>query len=186
MKSTIRPTTTVNVEAVPKITNETRAIDLSEKEYNRMISQHMMYHKVMMEDLMKLSSESETNASNASNAASLQDKMDMVAGLGNTVDAMNTSNKRLLDSANKISNHGKQNAKSATMLNANINEINANLRNDVAQYDALMKTQKEGFSNANMDAALDNSKIVLESQKYAVALFGAFAVYLLYKTVKNL
>jgi hypothetical protein len=37
-----------------------------------------------------------------------------------------------------------------------------------------------------MDAALEMSKTMSESQKYALFVFGAFAMVLLYKTVKHL
>jgi hypothetical protein len=178
------------MEAVPNSTDETQYLDLSEKEYNRMISQQMMYHKVMMEDLMQLSAETETGSSNSLQTQDqLMRRMSLVAGLGNTVETMDASRTQLLDSANKKSNQGSVNAQTASMLSANMNEINTNLRNDVTAYDAL---NHEGFSNNNnnnnhsMKAALDNSTVVLESQKYALVLFGAFSIYLLYKTVKYL
>lgn len=180
----------MNMEAVPNSTDETQYLDLSEKEYNRMISQQMMYHKVMMEDLMQLSAETETGSSNSLQTQDqLMRRMSLVAGLGNTVETMDASRTQLLDSANKKSNQGSVNAQTASMLSANMNEINTNLRNDVTAYDAL---NHEGFSNNNnnnnhsMKAALDNSTVVLESQKYALVLFGAFSIYLLYKTVKYL
>ena len=186
MKSAIRPTTTANAEDVPKTTKETHALDVSEKEYNRMVSRHMMYHRVMMDDVMKLSADSGSKASP-------QAQSDLVAGLGSTVDALAASNTAVVDSANQKSEHGKQNAKTASRLNANMQKINAKLHNDVAQYNALMQQQqKEGFSNPNpnpnpnLDAALGNSEIVVESQKYAIVLFGVFAIYLLYKTAKHL
>lgn len=180
---------TINVEAVPNTPHETHFLDLSEKEYNRMISQQMMYHKVMMEDLMKLSTETETGSnSSLQTQDQLQDKMDLVAGLGNTVETMNLSNQQLLELANKKSKQGALNAQTASIMSASMDKINANMNNDVMAYDALQ--QQEGFSNNhdnhNMKAALDNSAIVLESQKYALALFGAFSIYLLYKTVKYL
>lgn len=179
--------TTINVEAVPNSPNDTQYLDLSEKEYNRMISQQMMYHKVMMEDLMKLATETETGAGSNS-SLQMQDQMSLVAGLGNTVEKMNTSNQQLLELANKKSKQGGLNAQTASTLSAKMDAINANLQNDVMAYDALTR---EGFSNNpnpnhNMKAALENSAIVLESQKYALALFGAFSIYLVYKTVKYL
>ena len=173
------------MEAVPNSTDETHYLDLSEKEYNRMISQQMMYHKIMMEDLMKLSTETEAGNSALQTQDQLLRQMNLVAGLGNTVATMNASNQQLLDLANKKAKQGDANAQTASTLSAKTDEINANLSNDVAEYDALMK---EGFSNPNdtMKAALDNSSIVLESQKYALVLFGVLSVYLLYKTVKHL
>ena len=50
-------------------------------------------------------------------------------------------------------------------------------------YDATM-SQKEGFDT--MDAALEVSEIMSESQKYAFFIFGAFAIFLLYKTIKHM
>ena len=178
----------MNMEAVPNSTDETQYLDLSEKEYNRMISQQMMYHKVMMEDLMKLSTETETGNSSLQTQDQLLRRMSLVAGLGNTVETMDASRTQLLESANKKLNQGSVNAQTASMLSANMNEINTNLRNVVTAYDAL---QQEGFSNSHddnhsMKAALDNSAVVLESQKYALVLFGAFSIYLLYRTVKYL
>ena len=182
-----------NAESIPESTSEVNALDQSEKEYNRMISQQMMYHKVMMEDLMKLTTETEAGASNSLQMQDqMQDRMRVVAGLGNTVETMNASNKQLMELANKKSKQGNANAQTASMLSAKMDEINANLHNDVVAYDAL---QQEGFSNprntnkpnnTNMKAALDNSAVVLESQKYALALFGAVSIYLLYKTIKYL
>lgn len=186
MKSAVQPTTTANAEAVPKSTKETHALDVSEKEYNRMVSQHMMYHRVMMDDIMKLS------AQPGSSNASSQDQLGVVAGLGSTVDAISASNKEIMKSANQKSEQGKQNANDASKLDANMRKINSSLHSDVVQYEALMKKQTEGFSNhtptpnPNLDAALGNSEIVVESQKYALVVFGVFAIYLLYKTAKHL
>lgn len=181
------------MEAVPNSTDETQYLDLSEKEYNRMVSQQMMYHKVMMEDLMKLSTETETGSNlslQPQDQAQMQRQMSVVAGLGNTVETMNASNTQLLELANKKSKQGSLNAQTASTMNASMDKINTNLHNDVMAYDAL---KQEGFSNNHnnhnnhsMNAALDNSAVVLESQKYALALFGAFSIYLLYKTVKYL
>jgi len=175
--------TTINAESVPKPTEESETFDKTEKDYDRMISQQMMYHRVMMEDLMKLSTETGSN----SNAAMLQERMNLVSGLGNTVATMSASNDQLLQSAQQLSNQGSQNATSASKLDTEIAKVRANLHNDVSQYAALMhQMQKEGFSNPTMDAALENSVIMSESQKYAFVLFGVCAIYLFYKTVKYL
>ena len=47
----------MNYAAVPQVARDDNVdvLDQSEKEYNRMISQHMTYHKLLMDDLMKLS-----------------------------------------------------------------------------------------------------------------------------------
>ena len=173
----------MNTETVPNSTNETQVLDQTEKEYDRMISQQMMYHRVMMEDLMKLSTEKGSTITPAN--ISLDDRMNAVAGLGNTMLAIDASNRNLLQSAQGITNQGSQNATTASNLHANIKETSASLANDVAQYAALtQQMQKEGFSNPTMDAALENSAIMSESEKYALVLFGVCAIFLFYKTVK--
>ena len=57
------------------------------------------------------------------------------------------------------------------------------LQGNMKTYDAIM-SQREGFDT--MDAALEVSEIMSESQKYAFFVFGAFAIFLLYKTIKHL
>lgn len=173
-------------EPTPETTDETHALDKSEREYNRMISQHATYHKMMMDDLMKLSSMSESGSS--VNPTTLFEQIDVVSGLGTTVSNLSASNKRLLQTAAQYVDQGKQNANTVSKLNAYIKTTGSKLNNDIKAYDRL--AQKEGFSNNNntdsMDAALEISEIVSESQKYALVIFGAFALFILYKTVKHL
>ena len=173
-------------EPTPENTSETHALDQSEREYNRMISQHATYHKMMMDDLMKLSSMSESGSS--VNPTTLSEQIDVVSGLGTTVSNMNASNKRLLQTATQYVDQGKQNANTVSKLNAYLKTTGSKLNDDIREYDKL--AQKEGFSNNNntdsMEAALEISEIVSESQKYALVIFGVFAVCLLYKTVKHL
>ena len=76
----------VNAGVMPESTHATRALDQSEQEYNRMISQQMTYHKTMMDDLMKLSSES----GSANN-------INIVSGLGTTVSNMNATYEHLVN-----------------------------------------------------------------------------------------
>ena len=174
-------------EPIPENTDETHALDKSEREYNRMISQHMTYHKMMMDDLMKLSTMSESGAS--MDPATLSEKIDVVSGLGTTVGNIDSSNKSILKTAAQFVDQGKQNAGTVSNLNAYRKMIGLKLNDDINAYDKL--TQKEGFSNNtnntdSMDAALEMSEIVSESQKYALVIFGVFALFLLYKTVKHL
>jgi hypothetical protein len=166
-------------ELIPEHTNETYALDQSEQEYNRMISQHMTYHRMMMDDLMKLSSESGSNPQS-------QELLNVVSGLGTTVGNIDTSNKRLLQTASKYVDQGKDQSNTVSKLNAYIKANSAKLKDDINAYDALMN--KEGFANANptMNAALEMSEIMNESQKYALVIFGSVSVYLLYKIVKHL
>jgi hypothetical protein len=169
-----------NSESIPEKTSEIRALDQSEKEYNRMISQHTTYHRMMMDDLMKLSSES-----GSMNANSTVEQMNIVAGLGSTVEALDASNQQLMQAAAKYVDQGKQRAITASNLNAYMHQTGLKLQDDMQAYDAAVSNaQKEGFDT--MDAALEISEIMSESQKYALFIFGAFAMFLLYKTVKQL
>ena len=174
------PSLFANAESVPENTSETHVLDASEREYNRMISQHTTYHRMMMDDLMKLSMEPES-----ANAA--YDPIGIVTGLGTTVANLDASNKQLLQSAAKRAEQGKQRAITASNLNAYMHETGVKLQDDMKAHDALMsnsKAHREGFDT--MDAALEVSGIMSESQKYTFFVFGAFAVFLLYKTIKHL
>jgi hypothetical protein len=168
-------------EPIPENTNETYALDQSEQEYNRMISQHMTYHRTMMDDLMKLSSESGSGSNPPS-----QEFLNVVSGLGTTVGNIDASNKHLLHTATKYVDRGKDRTNTVSKLNAYMKTTSAKLKDDINAYDAI--TNKEGFANANptMNAALEMSEIMNESQKYALVIFGSVSVYLLYKIVKHL
>jgi hypothetical protein len=178
--------TVANAESVPETTSETRALDESEREYNRMISQNMTYHRMMMDDIMRLSAETESSAT--STAGTSFDAMNAVSGLGTIVQNLDGSNEQLLKSAAKYAEQGIQRATTESKLNAFINEMGTNLQDDIKAYDAIV--QKEGFDNMDrantLNAALGTSQLVRESQKYALFIFGAFAMFALYKTVKHL
>jgi hypothetical protein len=168
-------------EPIPENTNETYALDQSEQEYNRMISQHMIYHRMMMDDLMKLSSESGSNPQS-------QELLNVVSGLGTTVGNIDTSNTRLLHTASKYVDQGKNRTNTVSKLNAYMKTNRAKLRNDINAYDTITSKGKEGFNNANptMNAALEMSETMNESQKYALVIFGSLSVYLLYRIMKHL
>ena len=168
----------VNAGVMPESTHATRALDQSEQEYNRMISQQMTYHKTMMDDLMKLSSESGSDANN----------INIVSGLGTTVSNMNATNEQLVNAVSNYADQGKQSATTASKLNAYTKKTVSKLNDDIQAYNSLMNQNQEGFKNANptMDAALEISEMMNESQKYALVLFGLIALVLLYKTVKHL
>jgi hypothetical protein len=140
----------------------------------------------MMDDLMKLSTMSESGAS--MNPTTLSEQIDVVSGLGTTVSNIDSSNKSILKTAAQFVDQGKQNAGTVSKLNAYLKTTGSKLNDDIKAYDKLMK--KEGFSNNGntdtMDAALEMSQTVSESQKYALVIFGTFALFLLYKTVKHL
>jgi hypothetical protein len=175
--------TVANAESVPENTSEINALDASEREYNRMISQHTTYHRMMMDDLMKLSTESGSGSGSGSGSAVT---MSVVSGLGSTVETLDASNQQLLQSAATRAEQGKQRAITASNLNAYMTETGLKLQDDMKAYDALVSSapQREGF--VTMDAALEMSETVSESQKYALFIFGAVAMFLLYKTVKHL
>ena len=173
-------------EPIPENTNETYVLDQSEQEYNRMISQHMTYHRTMMDDLMKLSSES--GSGSYMNPPS-QEFLNVVSGLGTTVGNIDTSNERLLHTATKYVDQGKDRTNTVSKLNAYMKTTRAKLKDDITAYDAITNKGKEGFANANnptMNAALEMSEIMNESQKYALVIFGSLSVYLLYKIMKHL
>lgn len=184
MTSNIQTTTTINAEVVPQSTMETEVLDQSEKEYDKLISQNAIYHKTMIEDLIKLSSESGSGSGSGSNSGK---KLDMIFGLTQTIDAIDETNSKLMTSAQKKLNSGSQNAHVSPILNSEINETKNKLIATTKDYDKLMQRMKrEGFSNPTMDAAVGNSAVVYESQKYAFLLFGVCAIFLLYKTAKYL
>ena len=145
-----------------------------------MISQQMTYHKMMMDDLMKLSSES--------GAGSDVNNINVVSGLGTTVSNMNATNEQLVNAVSNYANQGSQSSQTASKLNAYTKKTASKLNDDIQAYNALVNQNQEGFKNANptMDAALEISEMMNESQKYALVLFGLLAMFLLYKTVKHL
>lgn len=185
MKKKSHAAATAEPTPVAANTPELIALDQSEREFNRMISQHMTYHKMMMDDLMKLSSGSESS-----------DQLpDVVSGLGISVANIDESNQQLQKSAATYAEQGKQNAATVSELNAFIRANHSKLKDDVKAYTAIAK--KEGFTSSNgahpnpnpnptMDAALEMSAITRESQKYALVVLGLTAMYLLYKTIKKL
>lgn len=171
------PSTAANAESIPESTQATRALDQSEQEYNRMISQQMTYHKMMMDDLMKLSSESGSGSEN---------NINIVSGLGTTVSNMNATNAQLMNAVSNYADQSKQSATTASKLNAYTKKTASKLNDDIQAYNALVNQNQEGFANPTMDAALEISEMMNESQKYALVLFGLLAMFLLYKTVKHL
>lgn len=135
--------TVANAESVPENTSENKALDASEREYNRMISQHTTYHRMMMDDLMKLSTETGSGSGSAT-----FDPMSVVSGLGTTVETLDASNQQLLQSAAKHAEQGKQRAITASNLNAYMTETGVKLQDDMKAYDAIVSNapQREGLS----------------------------------------
>lgn len=197
--------TSIQPDPVPYNTNnkdDMRALDQSEKEYNRMLSQHTTYHRMLMDDLMKLSSESGSGSNGTGPRALLQQQINqanqanVVTGLATTIGNLNTSNQGLMSSASKFVNETDTSAKRVSRLNNFIQQNASKLGQDMDEYQAIASQYKvkEGFdnlaptmgTNPTMDAALEVSTTVRESQKYALVIFGIFATYALYKTIKHL
>jgi hypothetical protein len=168
---------------------DVQALDQSEKEYNRMISQHVMYHKMLMDDLIKLSSESGSGSGAAlpqqllQQQANQSNQSNIVGGLGTTVGNMNANRDQLMKTAAKYAGKSSVNAQTVARLNNFIHENASTLVKKLASLPS------EGFTNPSpnptLDGALEVSTIMRESHKYALMIFGIFATYLLYKTTKN-
>lgn len=190
-------------EPVPStsVNEDVRALDQSEKEYNRMLSQHTTYHRMLMDDLMKLSSESGSGSSGTGPRDLLKQQINqanqanIVSGMGTTIGNLNTSNQGIMKYASKFVSDTDTNAQTVSRLNAFIKQNASKLNTDLNEYQKLASQYKvkEGFSttskmvtNPTMDAALEVSNITRESQKYALIIFGIFATYTLYKTIKHL
>lgn len=198
-----------NVQQVPS-SDEVKALDQSEKEYNRMISQHMMYHRLLMDDLIKLSSESGSGSGSGSMSLPqqlLQQQMaqaqqaNTVQGLGTTIGNMNTNRDQLMKSASKFAGNATVNAQTVARLNRFIQQNASALVKNLDSLDSLdsvdattatTATNKtvEGFAvsapSPTLDGALEVSALMRESHKYALIVAGVIAIYLLYKTTKTL
>ena len=186
--------------------DEVQALDQSEKEYNRMISQHMMYHRMLMDDLIKLTTESGSGSGSGSGSWSgslpqqlLQQQMDQanltntVQGLGTTIGNLTTNRDQLMKSASKFTDKSSVNAQTVARLNQFIQQNASALVKKLDEVDATAKATNntaEGFANPSpnptLDGALEVSTLMRESQKYALIVAGVIAIYLLYKTTKNM
>ncbi len=188
------------VQHAPPSDDVQTALDQSEKEYNRMISQHMMYHRMLMDDLIKLTTETGSRSGSLPSQL-LQQQMDQakqantVQGLGTTIGNMNANRDQLMNSASKIAGKSSVNAQTVARLNQFIQQQGSALVKNLDSFDSLDSldsTNKtaEGFANPapnpTLDGAVEVSAIMRESHKYALIVAGVIAVYLLYKTTKNL
>jgi hypothetical protein len=190
-----------HVQDVPPSDDVQTALDQSEKEYNRMISQHMMYHRMLMDDLIKLTTETGSGSGSGSGSLPsqlLQQQMDQakqantVQGLGTTIGNMNANRDQLMNSASKIAGKSSVNAQTVARLNQFIQQKGSALVKNLDSFDSLDSTNKtaEGFvnpaPNPTLDGALEVSTFMRESHKYALIVAGVIAIYLLYKTTKHL
>lgn len=162
-----------------------RAMDQSEREYNRMISQHMTYHASLMDNLLQLSSESGSGSNTISQQQLNQsNQTNLIRGLGATIGNLNATDQRLMNSVSDFTMDTNTKSNKVSRLNNFILQNTSNMNETIDSYDAL----KEGFvvQPQTMDAALEVSKRMKESHKYAFVIFGIVAVYALYKTTKQL
>ena len=164
------------------------ALDESEKEYNRMISQHTTYHRLLMDDLMKLSSESGSGSGSGSGATNIAQQQlaqsNLIRGMGATIGNLNATDQRLMNTASDFTADTNANAREVSRLNKRILQNTSKLNETIDSYNAL----KEGFTKQSptMDAALEVSNRMKESHKYAFVIIGIVAIYALYKTTKQL
>jgi len=181
--------------------DDMRALDQSEKEYNRMISQHAMYHKLMMDDLITLSSESGSGSGMALEPGPaqqmLQQQMDesnqtnIISGIGTTIGRMNANRDQLMQSASKFAGKSPINSQTVARLNDSIRASGSDILKNIHAATTptavpTMAPVAEGFvPNPTLDGALEVSAVMRESHKYALVIFGIFATFLVYKTMKH-
>lgn len=181
--------------------DDMRALDQSEKEYNRMISQHAMYHKLMMDDLITLSSESGSGSGMALEPGPaqqmLQQQMDesnqtnIISGIGTTIGRMNANRDQLMQSASKFAGKSPINSQTVARLNDSIRASGSDILKNIHAATTPSTTPSttpvaEGFvPNPTLDGALEVSAVMRESHKYALVIFGVFATFLVYKTMKH-
>jgi hypothetical protein len=177
--------------------DDMRALDQSEKEYSRMISQHATYHKMLMDDLITLSSGSGSGSGSGMMLESgpaqqmLQQQMDqskqtnLINGIGTTIGRMNSNRDQLMQSASKFAGKSPINSQTVARLNDSIRANGSDVLKTIHATKATDAT--EGFvPNPTLDGALEVSTITRESHKYALVIFGIFASFLVYKTIKHL
>ena len=160
-----------------------RALDQSEREYNRMISQHMTYHASLMDNLLQLSSESGSGSNTIGQQQLNQsNQTNLIRRLGATIGNLNATEQQIMNTASDFVMDTDTNAKKVSRFNNFILQNTSKLNETV---DAYQDLNKEGFTQT-MDAALEVSNLMKESHKYALFIFGMVAIYALYKTTKQL
>jgi hypothetical protein len=180
--------------------DDMRALDQSEKEYSRMISQHAMYHKMLMDDLITLSSGSGSGSGSGMMLEPgpaqqmLQQQLDqsnqtnLITGIGTTIGRMNSNRDQLMQSASKFAGKSPINSQTVARLNESIRANGSDVLKHIHATKATTAPKAtEGFApNPTLDGALEVSTITRESHKYALVIFGIFASFLVYKTIKHL
>jgi hypothetical protein len=178
-----------------KVTDVTalRALDNSETEYNRMLSRHMTQHRILMDDLMKLSTESGSGSGSGPRDVLKKQKAEadqaaLVKRIGTTMSALNASDQRLMKSAPQFMDETKASDKKTAQLVKSGHQKGTQFIRDIDAYEALINTinSREGFENASRDGALEVSQLKRESHKYMFAILGVVALYAFYKTLKQI
>ena len=176
------------------------ALDKSETDYNRMLSRHMTQHRILMDDLMKLSTESGSGSGSGAASASTNlrdilkkqkaeaEQAARVKRIGSTMSALNASEQRLMKSAPQFIDETKASDKKTAQLVKSGDQKGAQFIRDIDAYEALIGTinSREGFENASRDGALEVSQLKRESHKYMFAILGVVALYAFYKTLKQI
>jgi hypothetical protein len=175
-----------------------RALDNSETEYNRMLTRHMTQHRILMDDLMKLSTESGSGSGSGSASTNLRDILKkqkaeadqaaLVKRIGTTMSALNASDQRLMKPAPQFMDETKASDKKTAQLVKSGDQKGAQFIRDIDAYEALIDTinSREGFENASKAGALEVSQLKRESHKYMFAILGVVALYAFYKTLKQI
>jgi hypothetical protein len=170
-----------------------RALDNSETEYNRMLSRHMTQHRILMDDLMKLSTESGSGSGSGPRDVLKKQKAEAeqaarVKRIGTTMSALNASDQRLMKSAPQFMDETRASDKKTAQLVKSGDQKGAQFIRDIDAYEALIDTinSREGFENASRDGALEVSQLKRESHKYMFAILGVVALYAFYKTLKQI
>lgn len=175
-----------------------RALDNSETEYNRMLTRHMTQHRILMDDLMKLSTESGSGSGSGSASTNLRDILKkqkaeadqaaLVKRIGTTMSTLNASDQRLMKSAPQFMDETRASDKKTAQLVKSGDQKGAQFIRDLDAYEALIDTinSREGFENASRDGALEVSQLKRESHKYMFAILGVVALYAFYKTLKQI
>lgn len=172
-----------------------RALDNSETEYNRMLSRHMTQHRILMDDLMKLSTESGSGSGSGSGPRDVlkkqkaeADQAALVKRIGTTMSTLNASDQRLMKSAPQFMDETRASDKKTAQLVKSGDQKGAQFIRDLDAYEDLIDTinSREGFENASRDGALEVSQLKRESHKYMFAILGVVALYAFYKTLKQI
>ena len=107
---------------------------------------------------------------------------------------MNSNRDQLMQSASKFAGKSPINSQTVARLNDSIRANGSDILKTIHATNATNATKAtkatkatEGFvPNPTLDGALEVSTITRESHKYALVIFGIFASFLVYKTIKHL